>query len=144
MGADGFQLLNAIYHPTAPRWIREVPAVDILRQTWVYQYYTDECGHLRWRQAKDLPPAGLRMDSPYDPDAHFGTKRSITWTGYKLHVTETCDDDTLHVITHVETTEAAVPDGAMTAPIQRALCDKHMGPEEHIVDAGYVDATLLV
>jgi transposase len=86
----------------------------------------------------------MRMDSPYDPDAHYGNKRSITWTGYKVHVTETCDTDTLHVITHVETTEAAVTDVTMTAPIQRALCDKQLGPAEHIVDAGYVDATLLV
>jgi transposase len=121
-----------------------VSTVEILRQTWMYQYYTDEFGRLRWRQAKDLPPAGLRMDSPYDPEAYFGTKRSITWTGYKVHVTETCDDDTLHVITHVETTEAAVTDVAMTAPIQRALCDKQLGPDEHIVDAVYVDATFLV
>jgi len=82
------------------------------------------------------------MDSPYAPEAHFGTKRSITWTRYKMHVTETCDDDTLHVITHVETTAAAVADVAMTAPIQRALCDKQRGPEAHIVDAGSVDVTL--
>jgi transposase len=144
IGADGLQLLGAIYHDTAPRWLREIPTVDILRQTWVHQYYTDEEGHLRWRQAQDLPPAGMRMDSPYDPDAHFGNKRSITWTGYKVHVTETCDDATLHVITHVETTEAAVTDVTMTEPIQQALNDKQVAPDEHIVDAGYVDATLLV
>jgi transposase len=118
IGADGLQLLGAVDHETAPHWLREIPTVDILRQTWVHQYYTDEHGHLGWRQAQDLPPAGMRMDSPYDPDAHFGNKRSITWTGYKVHVTETCDDATLHVITHVETTEAAVTDVTMTAPIQ--------------------------
>jgi transposase len=89
IGADGFQLLSALYHDTAPHWLREIPSVDILHQTWVHQYYTDEHGYLRWRQAHDLPPAGMRMDSPYDPDAHFGNKRSITWTGYKVHVTET-------------------------------------------------------
>jgi transposase len=144
IGADGVQLLGALSHDTAPRWLRELPAVDILRQTWVHQYDTDEHGHLRWRQAQDLPPAGRRMDSPYDPDAHFGNKRSITWTGYKVHVTETCDDATLHVITHVETTEAAVTDVTMTEPIQQALNDKQMAPDEHLVDAGYVDATLLV
>src|SRR5262245_38145893 len=144
IGRDGLQLLHALYHATAPRWLREIPIIEILRQTWVYQYYTDEQGHLRWRTAQNLPLAGMRMDSPYDPDAHYGNKRSITWTGYKVHVTETCDTDTLHVITHVETTEAAVTDVTMTAPIQRALCDKQLGPAEHIVDAGYVDAALLV
>jgi transposase len=78
IGADGLQLLDAIYHETAPRWLREIPTVDILRQTWIHQYYTDEHGHQRWRQAQDLPPAGMRMDSPYDPDAPFGNKRRIT------------------------------------------------------------------
>src|SRR5262245_27259643 len=144
IGADGLQLLNAIYHGTAPRWIREVPSVDILRRTWVYQYYTDEQGCLRWRTAQNLPPAGRRLDSPYDPEAHFGNKRSITWTGYKVHVTETCDADTLHVITYGETTEAAAPDVTMTEPIHRALAHKQLAPETPIVDAGYVDATLLV
>jgi transposase len=86
----------------------------------------------------------MRMDSPYDPDAHFGNKWSITWTGYKVHVTETCDEATLHVMTHVETTEAAVTDVTMTEPIQQALNDKQVAPDEHLVDAGYVDATLLV
>ena len=61
-----------------------------------------------------------------------------------MHVTETCEDDTLHVITHVETTEAAVTDVTMTEPIHHALTDKQLAPETHIVDAGYVDATLLV
>ena len=144
IGTDGLQLLDAIDHTTTPCWIREVPAVEILRRTWVYQYYTDEQGHLRWRTAQNLPPAGMRMDSPYDSDAHFGNKRSVTWTGYKVHMTETCDDDTLHVITHVETTEAAVTDVTMTEPIHQALAHKQLAPETHIVDAGYVDATLLV
>ena len=35
IGTDGLQLLDAIYHTTTPRWIRAVPAVEILRQTWV-------------------------------------------------------------------------------------------------------------
>src|SRR5262245_55359107 len=84
------------------------------------------------------------MDSPYDPDAPFGNKRSITWTGYKVQMTETCDDATLHVMTHVETTEAAATDVSMTAPIQQALSDKQVAPDEHLVEEGYVDATVLV
>ncbi len=83
----------------------------------------------------------MRMDSPYDPDAHFGHKRSITWTGDKVHMTETGDDATLHVMTHVETTEAAVTDVTMTEPIQQALNDIQVAPDAHLVDAGDVDAT---
>ncbi len=144
IGRDGLQVLHALYHATAPSWIRAMPAVEILRQTWAYPYYTDEHGDLRWQTAQNLPPAGRRMDSPYDPDAHFGNKRSVTWTGDKVHITETCEADTLHVITHVETTEAAITDVTMPEPIHRALTEKQLTPETPIVDAGSVDATLLV
>src|SRR5262245_16043051 len=144
IGADGLQLLDAIYQATTPHWLREIPSIEILRQTWVYQYYTDEQGCLRWRTAQNLPPAGMRMDSPYDPDAHFGNKRRITWTGYKVHLTETCEEDALHLITHIETTEAAITDVTMTAPIHQALAERQLTPQTHIVDAGYVDAQLLV
>ena len=144
IGTDGLQLLHALYHAATPRWLREIPSVERLRQTWVHQYYTDADGQLRLRQAKDLPPAGKRLDSPYDPEAHFGNKRSLTWTGYKVHLTETCDANELHVITHVETTEAAVSDVDMTEPIHQALADHQLTPDEHIVDASYVDAELIV
>jgi transposase len=63
IGADGSRLLSAIYSETAPLWLREVPAVQILRQTWVHQFYAQE-GHLRLRGKEDLPPSSLRQDSP--------------------------------------------------------------------------------
>lgn len=143
IGIDGSQLLSMLYEPSAPAHLKELPAVQILRQTWVFQYYTDE-GQLRWRKAEDLPPAGMRYDSPYDPEAHYGNKRSITWTGYKVHITETCDDDELHVITHIETTPAGLTDSELAAPIHNALAKKALLPGEHFLDSGYVDADLLV
>ena len=109
IGRDGMQLLNAVYAADAPEWLRKVPAVEQLRRTWVHQYYIVE-GELRHREAKDLPPAGMRSDSPYDSEAHYGTKRGADWVGYKLHVTETCDDDLPHLIVHVETSAAAHSD----------------------------------
>ena len=39
-----------------------------------------------------LPPGHARIASPYDTDARWGVKRDEFWLGYKLHVTETCDD----------------------------------------------------
>jgi transposase len=141
--ADGSHLLSAIYEPSAPPHLRELPAVQILRHSWISQYYAQE-GRLRWRKAEDLPPAALRSDSPYDPEAHYGNKRSQTWTGYKVHVTETCDDDEIHLITHVETTLAGVTDSDLSAPIHEALAKKTLLPDEHFLDAGYMDADLLV
>lgn len=143
IGADGSQLLLAVYEPSAPAHLKELPAIQTLRRTWIFQYYAD-AGRLRWRKAEDLPPAGMRSDSPYDPEAHYGNKRSITWTGYKVHVTETCDDDEVHLITHVETTLAGVTDSELSAPIHQALANSALLPAEHLMDAGYVDADLLV
>ena len=87
------------------------------------------------------PPAGIRMASPYDPDAPCGNKRCVTWTGDKGHMTETCDEDPWPVMTHVEPPEAAVSDVTMTEPIHHALTTKQLAPEIPSVDAGYGDAT---
>jgi transposase len=50
----------------------------------------------------------------------------------------------VHLITHVETTCASIPDSEVTAPIHEALTEKHLSPSDHLVDAGYVDADLLI
>jgi transposase len=143
IGRDGVALLTALFAEDAPAWLCEVPIVDVLRRTWLYQYWVDD-GVVRWRKAGELAPAGVRLDSPYDPEAHFGNKRTATWTGYKVHLTETCDPEQIHLITHVDTTLAAVSDVARTADIHDALAEKRLRPREHLVDAGYVDGPLLV
>lgn len=143
IGADGSRLLSALYDPSAPPHLRRLPAIQALRQTWVFQYYAEE-GRLRWRKAEDLPPAGLRFDSPYDPEARFGNKRSFTWTGYKVHLTETCEDEEIHLITHVETTGAGVLDSEAVTSIQEALANRTLLPSEHFLDSGYVDADVVV
>lgn len=80
IGADGSRLLTSLYDPSAPLHLRELPAVQILQRIWCFQYSAEE-GRLRWRKAEDLPPTAMRFDSPYDPDARFGNKRTRTWTG---------------------------------------------------------------
>ena len=143
IGADGFQLLSAIFSETAPSWLREVPMVQVLRQVWVQQYYAPD-GPVRWRTEEDRPPSALQIHSPYDVEARFSTKREILWAGYKVHLTETCDEELPHLITHVETTPATTYDGAVTETIHAALEAKGLLPEEHIVDSGYLDAEVLV
>ncbi|GAC1364086.1 MAG: hypothetical protein NVSMB44_22700 [Ktedonobacteraceae bacterium] len=59
-------------------------------------------------------------------------------------MTETCDDDLPHIIIHVETTKATVQDVEMTERIHQALEKKKLLPEEHFLDAGYIDAEHLV
>jgi transposase len=86
----------------------------------------------------------LAIRSPYDLEAHFGKKRDVSWLGYKLHFTETCDPGLPCLITHVETTPAPVHDVSVTSSIHAALDTHHCLPSTHIVDSGYVDAHQLV
>jgi hypothetical protein len=155
-GRDGYHLLDAVNTPGAPAWLAELPAVVTLRRIWVQQYYRsrDEHGEQVVRREADehgLPPGRAALVSPYDPDARYSQKREKGWAGYKVHFTETChepdpdgDRAAPNLITNVATTQATVPDVAMTETIHDTLTDKGLSPAEHVVDAGYTSADLLL
>jgi transposase len=143
MGADGAWLLATVDAPSAPAWLHELPALQTLRRVWLQNYLWDK-SRLAWRDSDNIPPAALFISSPYDPEARYAKKRSTSWVGYKVHLTETCDDGAPRLITHVETTPGPTDDGAVTPRIHEALEDQGLLPETHLVDTGYVDAKLLV
>jgi transposase len=143
IGRDGFHLLQCIYSEDAPAFLRAIPAVEILRKVWLQNYY-QENDILHWRKEGNLPPASLMIISPYDEDAHFSTKREMYWHGYKVHVTETCQQDAPNLITHVETTPANEQDNLALDKIHAALQEKQLLPGQHVVDAGYVSGDNLV
>lgn len=143
IGKDGSTLLNAIYASSAPTWLRDIPVVQTLRRVWVQQFFWQE-GELRWREITTIPAAGDCINSPYDPEAQYAKKRDMGWVGYKVHFTETCDDDLPHLITHVEMTSAPLSDLAALAHIHEALEHHDLLPERHLVDTGYVEAEALV
>jgi transposase len=107
--------------------------VDILRQVWVQQYY-QENSVIHWRDAKNFPPSSLMIASPYDLDSRYSEKRGHSWRGDKVHLTETCDDEAPHVITHVETTLATDQDVTAVDTIHHALADQALLPTGHLVD----------
>jgi transposase len=152
IGRDGFHLLEAVAGADAPVWLRQIPAVEVLRVAWVQQYHRTITGtagtEVAWREGKDLPPGRARLASPYDIDARYGTKRGSGWIGYKTHLTETCDDAELgrapQVITNVETTDATVADQDVTPVVHEHLARRGLLPGEHVVDAGYVSAELIL
>jgi transposase len=143
IGHDGWQLLAAVDHADAPPWLREVPAVVILRRVWLQNYWWDGT-QLQWREANNIPPAAQFISSPYDPEAHYARKHTTQWVGYKVHITETCEDDRPHLITNIETTIGPAADGAVTPDIHAALQRRGLLPGTHIVDTGFLDAELLV
>jgi transposase len=143
IGADGHRLLQAVEAATDLPWLQDIPAVTTLRRVWAEQY-TDPPGPLCWREVKDRAPAAALIASPYDADARYSTKRDLQWVGYKVHLTETCDDDQPHLITQVITTPATTPDCVMGPPIHQDLAQRDLLPSVHLLDGGYVDAELLV
>jgi hypothetical protein len=143
IGADGRQLLQAVDAATDRPWLCEGPAVRTLRQVWAAQY-TDPPGPLRWRAVQERAPAAVLLASPYDPEARYSTTRSLAWVGYKVHLTEPCDEAQPHLITGVMTTPATTPDGVMGPAIQQDLAQRDLLPSTHLLDSGYVDAEFLV
>ncbi|MGW0673590.1 IS1182 family transposase [Streptomyces sp. NPDC002746] len=138
-GTDGVMLLNAVWSAASPPTLRSLLAVEFLRQTWVQQFQQVE-GTVRWRGTKDLPPGLIRLRTPYEPEARTGSKRDLAWSGYKVHLSETCEPDAPHLITHIRTTPAPVNDVLVLEDIHTSLADRGLLPDEHLVDAGYIDA----
>ena len=160
-------LLCAIGDSGGPPWLRELPAVEVLRRVLMQNYLitTDATGRevIRAREADTdgLPPGRTRLSSPYDTDARWAAKGDdLYWNGYKIHVTETCDPpepapgggdsggdsgrERPNVIVGVATTDATVPDARMTDSIHAALAARDLLPAEHFVDSGYPSAALVV
>ncbi|WP_441247942.1 hypothetical protein [Kitasatospora sp. McL0602] len=137
VGTDGYELLEAVHAAGAPAWLREIPALEVLRMVWVQQYYRDHDGP-RLRGKGELPPGAVAIRSPYDTDAGYGVKPGVGWSGYKGHFTETCETSRPHVIVHVATTPATTSDVETVAARHADLAAADLLPEQEYVDAGYV------
>lgn len=67
---DGHALLHAVWHPASPGWLRELPAVDVLRRVLVQhtKVTADRSGRevitLRDADTDGLPPGRSRIVSP--------------------------------------------------------------------------------
>jgi transposase len=154
VGEDGFRFLDLLETPAAPAGLRELPRMEALRRTWQRHYERTARApaspgeppeyDVRFKASQELPPAAEGIESPYDVEARYRHKRDTQWTGYMVHVSETCEPTSPHLLTHVHTTPATVHEAQCTTPIQQALIDKDVPPRDHLVDAAYISAELLV
>lgn len=162
---DGYALVAACYEETAPPWLREIPAVQVLR-TVLIQSFTRALGEdgaevisRREPGGDGVPPAHIKISSPYDADARRGAKKDLHWLGYKLHISETCDDPPAcgcpaagrcahdvrpNLITCVMTTPATVCGIELTTPVNAALHDRDLAPARHYLDTGYASALAIL
>ncbi len=146
IGLDGHYLLAQVWQiKDEGLGLRHLWSVEVLRRVWLQQYtWLNE--QLVWRNpdSSGLPPNSICIESPYDIEARNSSKRGMNWTGYKVHLTETCDEKSPNLVTNVETTSATTPDGEVTSTVHQKLAAKNLLPDEHLVDAAYVDAYQLV
>jgi transposase len=61
-----------------------------------------------------------------------------------VQVTETCEKESPHLITHVTTTAATTTDEAMTETIHAELEQTDLTPRQHLLDSGSITAPILV
>ena len=151
VGEDGFQLLDLLSEADAPKGAASLSEVTTLRLTWDRHYSRDEDktdgnspGQVRFKSNRELGRASEAIESPYDTEARYRSRYATKWTGYMVHVTETCEEDDVHLITHVETTEATVHESQKIESIHQALVEKGARPGVHLVDSAYMDAEWLV
>ncbi|MCL4410278.1 MAG: IS1182 family transposase [Gammaproteobacteria bacterium] len=148
IGEDGQSLLERVYAPGTPVQIRNAASIEILRRVWIQQFFIKnegESAKIQARSVRDQPPATQHIESPYDSEAHFARHNDHDWIGYKVHITETCNEgEALHVITHVKTEIAPQQDIEAIPIIQADLDRKGIAPSRHLVDAAYVGADVMV
>jgi transposase len=148
IGADGLWLLEAVRTAPQTEQLRQLAGVEFLRRMWVQQYWSevDDQGRrqVHLRADDNQPPGAQRLHTPYDEEARYSAKREMAWVGYKTHLTETSEPDEVHLITQVTTTLATQTDMEALDTVHAALAQQNLLPDEHLLDAGYVDAEALV
>ena len=115
VGTDGFALLDALDGAGTPTGAQDLPEVEVLRRVWARHFERIEAvdGDGGTGAGARLQPVqgrgrGDRVESPYDSDARFRSKRGTNWTGYMVHLTETCDEDMPRLVVNADTTSANV------------------------------------
>jgi transposase len=159
MGEDGVRLLTWLDAPDTPAQLTALVEVQTLRTVWQRHYrresamdgehepdQEDQARRSRVRLATpaELAQAPQALESPYDVQARYRTKSGLGWMGYTVHLSETCEAEAVHLITHVQTTPANVAEAKCPQAIQQALLKQGRAPGIHLADAGYLAADLLV
>lgn len=133
-GQDTYLLLTMLERHQRPGG----PERDGLRRIFLQNFLIAD-GKVRPRTEQDgLPPASLRIISPYDLQARFAMRGDTRWAGYLIHVTETCDQDTVNLVTDVATTVSTVKDHEALALIHARLARRGLLPAGHLADGGYL------
>jgi len=142
-GRDGQWLLDRIAAPTTPPTLATLAEVVLLGTVW-HQQYLVSAGQVVWRDVHGGYDGATQVQTPHDPEARWSTKRSQSWVGDKLQVSETDDDDAPHLITDIALTSSVEGDTTALAGIAERQAVRGVLPSERFVDQGYMGGDTLV
>lgn len=137
---DGFHLLDMLKKDSQD--VSNLKQVAILQD--VLKRYFERKDNKILILDEPATPVTDAIVSPYDSEARYANKGSVSWNGYKVHITETCDADKPNFIVGVQTTLASEHDIKSTEVIHATMAEKGLVPEQHLVDGAYTDARLFV
>lgn len=143
IGEDGAYLLKCLADSEIAAEGQALATVQTLVTLWDYHYERrdgEDGESLRWKSRKEVNTTLPCILSPYDTEVRYRRRCGTTWIGYIAHLSETCDDDSVHLVTNVATTDASGHEAQSIEGINDALIAKQLRPNEHYVDAAYVDA----
>ncbi len=122
IASDGYFLLDAL-EAKATQSLLDLEQVAMLRQVWEH-HFSLEGDNPKLLVGSEQVASKERYNSPYDMEAKHGNKGSKQWEGYKVHITENCEEGLPYVITHVMTTTAKIVDFDATLEVHTALEEK--------------------
>jgi transposase len=82
IGAEGYALMEWLWQDASPRDLRALPAVGMLRPSWLQhssRWPAPGLATRRWRSPDEQPPAALLIPSPDDVEARYRQKRETPW-----------------------------------------------------------------
>jgi len=145
-GKDGFRLMDQL---KAESELRELEAVKTLEKVWGQQYRrmeTTEVVEVELSTKESRRADGVDREiivTPHDVDVRYSEKRGEGSTGYKLHLTETAEEDAPALITDLETVGGQEYDGGALEGIHERLEERGLLPEDHLGDKGYVNGNTI-
>ncbi len=87
----------------------ESESYGLLKRVFEEQYEVEK-GEVRAREKEKI--SAKSVQSPHDPDSTYRNKGGDKYKGYSINVTESCDDEGLNLIGHVEVRKASAADVA--------------------------------
>jgi len=147
-GRDGYRLMEQLEsHPE----LSGLEAIKVLEKIWKQEYRRVESEkgaiEIEMSTKKSRRADGVdreRIVTPHDVEARYSEKRGQGHKGYKLHLTETAEEDGPALVTDVEVVGGQEYDGSALEGIHQRLEERGLLPEKHLADKGYVDGNTIV